>query len=55
MNERTERLLDILEKSVTDARFNGIDETHTSYWRVILDELDKESAPKTGNAVTKGE
>lgn len=43
MTERTERLLDILEKSVTDARFNGIDGTHTNYWRVILDELDKES------------
>ena len=50
MNERTERLLETLERSVTDARFNGLDKTHIDYWRVILDELEKES-----KTVTKGE
>ena len=49
-NTRKHRLLETLEKSVADARFNGLDKTHIDYWRVILDELEKES-----KTVTKGE
>lgn len=49
-NTRTFRLLEVLEQSVANARFNSLDKTHIEYWRVIINELEKESQP-----VSKGE